>query len=466
MADKLKSMAAWLLRVALGRSAARAAVASFAAAILVGSVLLILPISSRARQWTAPDDALFTVTSAVCVTGLIVKSTPNYWSLFGQLVILILIQAGGLGIMTLGAFLAFMLQRRLSMRFETVMSDIVDVHQVESVWTLIRFICVFTLVAETAGAAALFLSWGTALPRFGERLYHSVFHSVSAFCNAGFSLNDDNLMHFVDSVPVNLVVCLLIVSGGLGFTVMRDLMRWARWWLHERKGRRPRLATHSKVVLTVTGILLLVGFLGVLVIESDHVLAGKSVKTKLLAAMFQSVTPRTAGFNTIEMSATALAPATTVLLMVLMYIGGSPGGTAGGIKTSTLGIMIASIAATLRGRSRAELFNHSVPEEAVHRVASIILLSVAALVGGVFLLVITEAASFHLVVFDAVSALGTVGLSIGLTGPDTALTPAGKLILTTLMFVGRLGSITLVLSVASLRERAVYRYPEEQVLVG
>ncbi|MHC4481603.1 MAG: TrkH family potassium uptake protein, partial [Planctomycetota bacterium] len=263
---------------------------------------------------------------------------------------------------------------------------------------------------------------------------------------------------------VNFVICMLIVFGGIGFTVVRDLLHHVGWRLSGRRGKRHRLSTHSKLVLVVTGLLLLVGFIGVLLIESHGSLTDTSLKTKMLAAVFQSVTPRTAGFNTMDMR--ALAPSTALLLMILMYIGGSPGSTAGGIKTSTLGVMLASIVATLRGREKAHMFHHSVPEEAVHRVASIILLSAAALAGGVFLLLITERASFQQVMFDAISAFGTVGLSMGLTGAETTMSAAGKLILTALMFVGRLGPITLVLSIAQLRERAVYRYPQDQILVG
>ncbi|KPK65975.1 MAG: hypothetical protein AMK73_01420 [Planctomycetes bacterium SM23_32] len=454
------------MRFAFGGSAARTAVASFACAIALGTLLLTLPISSRGEGWTSPVDALFTATSAVCVTGLLVKSTPDHWSLFGQLVILTLIQVGGLGIMTMGAFVAIMLQRRLSMRFEAVMTDIVEPAAVESVWTLVRFICLFTLVAEVLGAASLFFAWRGDFAGFWGCFYHSVFHSISAFCNAGFSLNNDSLTRYVDSTPINVAVCLLIIFGGIGFTVVRDLKRYAGWWLFSRRGRRPQLSTHSKLVLTVTGVLLVVGFLGVFVLESFGALRHAPLKTKVLAALFQSVTPRTAGFNTVEMSRGTLGPATVFLLMALMYVGGSPGSTAGGIKTSTLGVMIASIVATLRGRSKAHLFNHSLSEETVHRVASIILLSVAALMGGIFVLLVTETAAFDQIVFDAISAFGTVGLSTGLTGPSTTMTALGKVAVTALMFVGRLGPVTLVLSVAALKERAVYSYPEDQVLVG
>ncbi len=464
--NRMRRFGAWLLERVYGHGAARAAVASFAVVILAGALLLTLPASSRSRTWTSPVDCLFTATSAVCVTGLIVRSTPDHWSLFGQVVILALIQTGGLGIMTLGAFTVIFIQRRLSLRFESVMTDIVETRAQENVWTLIRFICLFTLVVEVAGAALLFFGFGAGVPPAGRRLWHSVFHSISAFCNAGFSLNNDSLVGYVDNVTVNLVVAGQIVLGGIGFVVVRDVLEYVRWWVVQRRGRRPKLSTHSKLVLTVTGVLIVGGMVAFLVVESYGSLSEAPWKTRVLASMFQSVTPRTAGFNTVPTGLADLAPATAFLLMVLMYIGGSPGSTAGGIKTSTLGIMVASIIATLRGRDRAEMFHHTVPAETVHRVASIILLSVAVLVVGVFLLLISEAASFQLVVFEAVSAFGTVGLSQGLSGPATELTAAGKLVVTVLMFAGRLGPVTLVLSVARLRDRSVYSYPEDRILVG
>ncbi len=449
-------------------SPARVAVGSFALVILIGALLLMLPLSSRGHGWTDPVDALFTSTSAVCVTGLIVKSTPHYWSGFGQAVILGLIQVGGLGIMTLGAFAAILIQRRLSLRFEAVMSDIVETEATENVWTLIWFICILTLFMETVGAVFLFFTWQGEFGGLGTCLWHSVFHSVSAFCNAGFSLNDSSLMNFAGSVPVNVIICTLIIFGGIGFVVVRDILHYCRWRLFERRGKKPRLSTHTKLVLMVTAILLVIGFVGFYLIESGNSLRHAPMKKKVLASAFQSVTPRTAGFNTVDTGMRALSPATAFLLIVLMYIGGSPGSTAGGIKTTTLGIMVASIVATLRGRKKAEMFHHSVPEETVHRVASIILLSVAAVAVGIFLLLVTDGgkAPFQQIAFDAISAFGTVGLSQGLTGYQTDITQWGRLILTALMFVGRLGPITLILSVAEVRERAVYQFPEDRVLVG
>jgi len=466
MTDKLRRIGLALQRLTFQSSAARTAVSSFALVILLGALLLILPISSRQRVWTHPVDAVFTSTSAVCVTGLIVQSTPHYWSLFGQIVILALIQAGGLGIMTMGAFTLIVVHKRLSMRLESVMSDAMEPPTGESVWGLVRFICMFTFFLEAVGAVVLYFSWRGAFPNALVCFYHSVFHSVSAFCNAGFSLNDSSLADFSASVPVNIVICGLIILGGIGFVVVQDLLKRLRWRLLVRRGKRPRLSTHTKLALTVTAILLLVGFVGVYVMESHATLRGAPIKERVLASLFQSVTARTAGFNTVNTGMGALAPATAFLLMALMYVGGSPGSAAGGIKTTTLGIMVASIVATLRGRSKAHLFHHTVPEETVHRVVSIILLSLVALGAGVFILLITEDAPFQEVLFDAFSAFGTVGLTQGLTGPGCACSVAGRLALVALMFIGRLGPLTLVLSVAQLKEPEVYELPEGHVMVG
>ena len=450
------------------RTPARCAVGSFAAAILLGTLLLCLPWSSSTREWTKPADAFFTATSSVCVTGLIVVGTPDHWSLFGQLIILAMIQAGGLGLMTMGAFLFTMLQRRFSIGFERMLGDVVETDPEENVWVMVKFICLLALLAEVVGTVCLFVSWQERFPSFWTCLYQSAFHSISAFCNAGFSLNNSSLVEFRNNVPVNVVICTLIVTGGLGFLVVRDLKQYLGWWLVSRKGRRPRLSTHAKLVLTVTGTLLVIGFVVVFVVESATSLHSASLRERILASIFQAVTPRTAGFNTMELSPATLAPSTALLLIALMFVGGSPGGTAGGIKTSTLGVMIASIVATLRGSDRAEMFHHSVRQETVHRVASIILLSVSALVLGTFLLLLTEnsagrSVGFLEAAFETTSAFGTVGLSLGLT---KTLTFWGKLILPVLMFVGRLGPITIMMSATQLEGRAPYRYPEGHIIVG
>jgi len=467
MAEQVKRKRHSIVRSILRRPA-RVAVASFLGVILLGTILLSLPWASSSGRSVGVVDAFFTATSGVCVTGLIVKDTPQDWSLFGQLVILTLIQAGGLGIMTVYGFLALMLRRRLSLGFERMMSDVVEARPEEGIWGTIRFICLLALIAETVGAVCLFFSWREDFSSFWQCLYFSIFHSISAFCNAGFSIFSDSLVRYRSHADVSLVICGLIVLGGLGFLVVRDLKGFFGWWLFARKGKRPRLSTHSKLVLTVTFLLLAVGFVGVYAMESATTLCDAPFKERVLAAVFQSVTPRTAGFNTIGLGSSVLAPSTALLLMVLMFVGGSPGSTAGGVKTTTIGVMIASILATLRGRDRAEMFHHSVPQETVHRVASIILLSVSVLVLGTFVLLITERSligrfGFLGVAFEATSAFGTVGLSMGVTPHLSIL---GRLIIPVMMFVGRLGPVTIMMSAAEADGTGSYQYPTGQIVVG
>jgi trk system potassium uptake protein TrkH len=453
---------------AIVRRPSRVAILAFMGAILLGAILLALPWSAADGRSVGVVDAFFTSTSAVCVTGLVVRDTPREWSLFGQLVILALVQAGGLGIMTVYAMLALMLRARLSLRFERMVSDTVEPSPEQNLGHTVKFICLFALIAEVLGAISLFFAWRDDFPGFWSCLYSSVFHSVSAFCNAGFSLFSDSLVRYRGEASVCLIMCSLIVVGGLGFVVVREILGFIGWHLFVRRGKRPRLSTHTSLVFAVTAALLVVGFVGIFMAESLVSLKGEPLRERVLAAAFQSVTARTAGFNTIALGPTVIAPSTALLLMVLMFIGGSPGSTAGGIKTTTVGVMLTSILATLRGRERAEMFHHSIPNETVHKVSSVIVLSVTVVVLGAFALLVTERNmlghfGFLEVVFETVSAFGTVGLSMGLT---PQLSVWGRLIIMVLMFVGRLGPVTLMLSAAEPEPPASYKYPDGDVMVG
>jgi trk system potassium uptake protein TrkH len=442
---------------------ARTALGSFAAAIFIGAVLLCLPVSSAEGIWTHPVDALFTSTSAVCVTGLIVKDTPVYWSTFGELVILVLIQVGGLGIMTVGAFLVIILRNRLSLGFRSVMMDVQNIED-ENIWPLIRSICIFTFIAELTGTVLLYFGWRGDFENTTNAVYVSAFHSISAFCNAGFSLYSNSLEDYVGSPVIIFGVGALIVTGGIGFVVIQDVRDWILWILLKRKGRRPQLTTHTKLVFTLTAILLTAGFVLLLIAGRGESMQALSPGERLMAAFFQSVTPRTAGFNTIPLGVGSITGATAFLLVLLMFIGGSPGGTAGGIKTTTLGVMIASSIATLRGRDNAEMFHHSVRTETVHRVSSIVLFSTVVLTGGIMLLLLTESGcGFLEVVFEATSAFGTVGLSLGITDE---LSIPGRLIITVLMYIGRLGPVTVAMGMASRSPKVPYSYPPTNIMVG
>jgi len=438
----------------------RLMVGTFAGAILVGTVLLTLPAATPSHEGLEPVDALFTATSATCVTGLTVTDTGSGLTLFGQLVVLVLIQLGGLGIMTFSVSLVLAVGQRLSKSREVVMQDMLDQESTGEVLSLVRFIAATTVIIEAAGALALFFGFGAHLGYTLATLYQAVFHSVSAFCNAGFSLFRNNLMDFSSDVGVNLIITTLIILGGLGFPVLRDLMAAAtRRRLGEAHARR--LRTQTKVVLATSATLIVVGAALFYLLERKGQLAPMPPGQRVLAAYFQSVTARTAGFNTVDIGKVGV-PA-LVLLMGLMFVGASPGSTGGGVKTTTAAILIQALRAAFRGRTQVELFQRTVPLLVVRRAIALVVLS--ELVLGVVLLGLTsvEKQPLDTVAFETVSAFGTVGLSAGATG---RLTTAGRLIITALMFVGRLGPLTMAFSLLGETRPAAYRYPEERIMVG
>jgi len=439
---------------------ARLLVGSFAGAILVGTVLLSLPEASATGKSVGLVDALFTATSATCVTGLIVKNTGADFTLFGQLVILTLLQLGGLGIMTFSVSLALTLGRALSKSREVVMRDVLDQESVGEVLSLLRFIVCATLLMELAGAAALFFSLGAHDGYSLATLYAAIFHSVSAFCNAGFSVFATSFEAYQNSFWVNFVVTTLIVVGGLGFPVLRDLLL-----IGTRRrlslGRSPRLRAHTKVVLATSATLIVVGALVFYAVERNGRLADMSGGEKVLASYFQSVTARTAGFNTVRIG--QVGHAGLLLLMCLMFIGASPGSTGGGVKTSTAAILFRSAMSALRGRGRVQFFQRTVPQEVVRRAIAVVVLSALVIVVMMIALMSVESQPFEALAFETMSAFGTVGLSMGAT---PKLTVGGRLIITALMYIGRLGPLTLALSLFGKVRPAAYEYAEERVMVG
>lgn len=438
---------------------------SFAAAIGVGTVLLALPFSAVGTPVSLLE-ALFTATSAVCVTGLTVVDTGSRFSPFGQWVILGLIQAGGLGIMTYALFVAVLLGRRISFHHRVVLQDSLHHSPTTRLKALLRHVVVFTLLIEAAGASLLWLHWRGAFPDRAAQL--AVFHAISAFCNAGFSVFPDGLVRFRGDLVVNAVISGLVVVGGLGFLVSLEL----RDRLLERlRGERPApLSLHARLVVIVTAALLAYGFAGFLVLEWDNLLRGLPLHETLLAAWFQSVTPRTAGFNTVDYGrATA---ATLYMTVFLMFVGASPGSTGGGIKTTSCGLVVALFRARWRGRGRATVFERTVPHDVMDRAVTLTLLSLALVGTSVLLLTFVEqrfapantsGPAFLALLFEAVSAFGTVGLSAGITA---GLTPLGKLIIIALMFIGRVGPLTVALAAGHSEEKGRIRYAEENVMVG
>lgn len=444
-------------------------VLSFVGLIAIGTTLLMLP---RATALSPPAPfltAFFTATSAACVTGLTVVDTGTYWSSQGHWVILILIQIGGLGIMTFGAFVALASGQGLLVSQSVLLGNFLETKMLSRIRRLVLAIIAFTLVSEIAGVVFLSSLWDHLPP--GERLHYSVFHSVSAFCNAGFSLHRDNLESFGSAWQVWGVVSGLVILGGLGFTTLYNVFevganqvaRPLRRPLFHEPRPWPRLSVTSRLVLITTAILLAVGVAGLLVSEWTGAFAGRPWQERLAGAWFQSVNSRTAGFNTLQIA--ELSEASLFLLILLMFVGASPGSMGGGIKTVTMATVVLSLVAVLRGRSRIEVFHRTIPDSMVRRALLIGALGTSVVATTTMLLVVFEGRSgnFLAYLFEATSAFATVGLSTGIT-PE--LSTLGKSLIAFTMFVGRLGPLTLLLALADRASVERYRYPDEIVILG
>jgi trk system potassium uptake protein TrkH len=446
------------------RDPSRMLVLGFAAAVLLGGALLALPVAHRGAP-VGFIDALFTAASAVCVTGLTVVDTGSRYSGFGQAVILMLIQCGGVGITTLSTALLLLVGERASLASTEAVAGSLTTRRGAAIGPLLRRVLAWTLAIEATGALVLLVQEIRRLP-FGDALWHAVFHAVSAFCNAGFSLRPDNLVADRLNAGVVLPIALLIILGGLGFSVLTETVGWLR---KPRAQRRP-LSLHSKLVFATSAVLLTMGALGFAVLERDNLLSGAGIRDRLLTSVFASVTARTAGFNTVPYD--EVTAATLYLTILLMLIGGCPGSTAGGIKATTAGVMFATARARLLGRPTIHLFGRGVPAEAIGKATTVFTLAILTVIIGVILLAAFEVGShphpervhwsFGLF-FETVSALGTVGLSTGIT-PE--LTPAGKVVLILLMFVGRLGPLTIAVAISRRARPARLRYAEERVMIG
>jgi trk system potassium uptake protein len=437
---------------------ARILLLTFLGTIVTGTLLLMLPASSVDHRGAAWIDALFTATSAVCVTGLTVKDTGVFFTGFGQTVILVLIQIGGLGIMTFSTLYTLLLGKRLGWKQEAHMRELTESTGVPHMYRLIVGIVTITLTFEFLGSFVLFLH---LLPSVGAHaaIKTAVFHSVSAFCNAGFSLYSTNLMGFSGDVVVNLVIIVLIIFGGLGFLVIDDVRMNIRR-MNPFGLRWSRLETHSRVVIVTTLWLIVIGALFIFYLEFDNTLLRMGGMEKLLAAVFQSVTCRTAGYNTIDIA--ACRDATLFFMIILMFIGASPASTGGGIKTSTLAILILAARAHLKSRSRVEIHNKSIPPETVYKAVAILLFSSTIIAVFTVLLLMTQRGGFLQIIFEAVSAIGTVGLTAGMT---PSLDTTGKILISILMYVGRVGPLTIALALGEPR-KVTMEYPTTRILVG
>jgi trk system potassium uptake protein TrkH len=465
---------------ASGKNPTGTLIASFVVLIVAGGGLLMLPRASTAAPLSFVD-ALFTATSATCVTGLVVKDTGKDFTFMGQLIILILIQLGGLGIVVSGAVFALLLGQAFSIRESVAMQDLLSARTLSRIGNMIVFIFVAAVAIETAGALLLYPMWDNIPGWQGDAHFQwfcSIFHSISAFCNAGFGLFSDSLIRYNRQWQVYAVICPLIVLGGLGFGVLYNLANMAgnriqrffvkrftrRYQLQMEVPKRMRLQT--KVVLSVSAVLIVFGTLTILLFEryTGRSVAGRS--PDVLAALFQSVTARTAGFNTVDIA--AMTPSSKIVLMLLMFIGGSPGSSAGGIKTVTLAVIVMTVFATLRRRGDVEMFRRSVRLVVVGRAITVAMLFAVVLFITMLALSVTEgplSGDFTMLdlMFESASALGTVGLSTGVT---PTLTTAGKAIIIVVMLIGRLGPLTLLAALTFNLKPIRYNYPDEAIIVG
>jgi trk system potassium uptake protein TrkH len=459
---------------ASGRSPTQTLIASFLVLIFSGAGLLMLPAASAdGKESLSFIDALFTATSGTCVTGLIVKDTGRDFSMMGQMVILALIQLGGLGIVVFGAVFALLLGQAFSLRESVAMQDLLSARTVSRIGNMIAFVFVSTILIEAVGAVCLLGMWAGGVE---NKWFYSIFHSISAFCNAGFSLFSRSFIDYNRRWQVYVVICPLIILGGLGFSVLYDLVNIAvdrikrffkkrfnkQYRLQMEAPKRMRLQT--KIVLSVSASLIVLGALAILLFERYAAGAGNRIENTISGALFQSITARTAGFNTVDIS--ALSPSSKFILILLMFVGGSPGSTAGGIKTVTLAVIVMTTIAALRKRQEVEMFRRSVRVVVVGRAVTVTLLFAAVLFSGTLALSITENSnSFTMsdIMFEAASALGTVGLTTGIT---SLLTTAGKLIIIAMMLIGRLGPLTLLAALTFNLKPARYNYPQEAVIVG
>ena len=429
---------------------------SFGVTGLVGTLLLWWPISHAPGEDLTFLDALFTASSALCVTGLIVVDTGTAWSPFGQTVIMILIQLGGLGLVTFGTLFALALGRRVGFGERMRVAEQVSAFQVGGVVQLVRNIFLLSLGVELVAALLLYPAFAAEEGR-GTGAFYALFHSVSASNNAGFAFYGDSLSRFVGDPVVNLVITGLFILGGLGFIVQVNLIGWVR------NRRKNRLTLHTKIVLLFTGVLIALGFGVVAALEWNNpaTMGELPLGAKLWGAFFQGVTPRTAGFNTLDYS--AMENPTLIFTMLLMFIGGSPGSTAGGIKTVTFFVLAASAWSLVRGRGELTIFGRRVSTATALKADTVVLLSSGIVIAALIILSITERVELLPLVFETISAFGTVGLSMGATGELSAI---GQLVIIALMYLGRVGPMTFALAIAQEPVGDDIKHPEEEVLIS
>ncbi len=432
-------------------------VMGYLAIVLLGTLLLLLPFSSTEEGAVSFRTAAFTAVSASCVTGLILRDTATCWSGFGQAVILVLIQIGGLGFMTVATFLYHIFNKQMGLRNREIMVESINTTQVGGIMRLARKIVLLTAVFEGAGALLLLIRFAPILG-FGKGLWYAVFHSVSAFCNAGFDLMGifapcGSLTPFAEDAVVNLTLAVLITLGGLGFLVWDDLMRCGL--------RLSRCRLHTKLVLATSAILTFGGALLFLLLERNATGSGFRFGGRLLTALFASVTARTAGFNTV--SVPEMTAGSRLLTLILMMVGGSPGSTAGGVKTTTLAVILLFTFANFRGKERPLVFGRSITEETFRKSCFVLFFNLGLALAGALLLCAFQPFELSDALFETISAIGTVGMTAGIT---SSLGDAGAFVVALLMFLGRVGSVSFAVALLERKSAPLVSYPPEEITVG
>jgi len=421
--------------------------------ILLGAILLTLPIATTNGEGMNFLDSVFTATSATAVTGLIVENTSTFFTVFGQVVILCLIQIGGLGIMCMSTLFALLLGKKITLRERLIIQQDLDQFELSGIIRIVKYVIGVTFAIEGIGAFILFIRFLFDMPA-GKALYFGIFHSISAFNNAGFDIFGNSLENFTGDIIVNLVITSLIVLGGIGFAVIAEVYSGKRF---------KNFSLQTKLVLSVTAILLIVGTIISFILEYSNpaTIGNLPLGEKVIASYFLSVTPRTAGFNTVPTG--ALRSSTIFFTIILMFIGASPGSTGGGVKTTTFGALAAVLYSRATGRDDIELFKRRLGKETIYNALSIVLIALLLVVTVTMILTITEEAEFLDLFFEAVSAFGTVGLSTGVTG---SLSIIGRIVIILTMFAGRVGPLTIALAVGERKDKVNIRYPKEKILVG
>ena len=424
----------------------------FAILITFGGVLLSLPFFTKSGEATDLIDSMFVAASASCVTGLTPVNTFEHWNTYGHVLLIILIQIGGLGVMSLASIIPLILGKKIGMKSRQILKEQLNVESLEGMIVLFKYVLVFTFGIEILGAILLSFRF---IPLYGAGIgiWYSIFHSISAFCNAGFDILGDSIYPFRDDILVNLTLSSLVIVGGLGFVVTSELFRRRSF---------EKISTHSKLVLLISGALLVLGTVMFLFLENgDGVLQYESIKGSILESFFQSVVARTAGFYSVDLS--KIKDSTALMLMGLMFVGGSPGSTAGGIKTTTLGVLFLSTHAVVRGEREPVVFGRHIGMDVVRKALAIFLVSITIVLSVSFILTITESARLVDILYETVSALATVGASKGITAD---LSDVGKILITFCMYLGRLGPMTMAFAFGMKDKKSLIRYPESFISIG